>query len=308
MEPPKKPAAAPFFLPTLAGVDAGRNPVFDFGTGEGEGGGAADPAAEAALAAKAAAAWGDGEEDEAGEGSGGEEEGRVQDGAADATGSDSEGDEAVGAGGRRRQRPPVGRVLRTHAQAEHSHLVRLLHACARSGDWTSLVAHLRALPPVALDAELRSMQVRTGGAGVCSLLASRRRTLSVLLLPGSRANAATPHPALLSCPALSPSHLCSPPPSITTQVLPGAPESELEDLSLLLQFLEEETAASTSFEFTQALLRVVLQVHGGTVGEVPELRARAARAQARLAASWRRLDALLQSTRCIVGYLGNLQA
>lgn len=237
IEPPKKPAAAPFFLPTLTGADAGRNPVFDFGAGEGEGGGAADPAAEAALAAKAAAAWGDGEE----------EEERAQDGAVDGSGSDS--DEAAGAGASQRQRPPQGRVLHTRAQAEHSQLVRLLHSCARSGDWTSLVAHLRALPPVALDAELRSMQV-----------------------------------------------------------LPGAPDSELEDLSLLLQFLEEETAANRNFEFTQALLRVVLQVHGGTIGDTPELRARAARAQQRLGAAWRRLDALLQSTRCIVGYLGNLQA
>ncbi len=157
IEPPKKPAAAPFFLPTLAGVDAGRNPVFDFGAADGQQGGeggAADPAAEAALAARAAAAWGDGE-DEAEEGGseGGSdaegEEGRAQDGAADAAGS-----------GAQRRRPPAGRVLKTGAAAEHSQLVRLLHACARAGDWASLVAHLRALPPVQVDAEIRAMQVR----------------------------------------------------------------------------------------------------------------------------------------------------
>ena len=158
IEPPKKPAAAPFFLPTLAGVDAGRNPVFDFGAAAGgqEGGDdgtTADPAAEAALAARAAAAWGD-EEDEAAEegGSDAEEEGeRGQGGAADAAASGSQ-----------RRRPAVGRVLKTGAAAEHSHLVRLLHACARAGDWASLVAHLRGLPPVQVDAEIRAMQVGAG--------------------------------------------------------------------------------------------------------------------------------------------------
>ena len=87
-------------------------------------------------------------------------------------------------------------------------------------------------------------------------------------------------------------------------MLEGAPEQELEDLSLLLQFLEEETAANRNFEFMQALLRVALRVHGDTIAEHEELRARAQPAQQRLAATWRRLDALLQSTRCMVGFLG----
>lgn len=58
----------------------------------------------------------------------------------------------------------------------------------------------------------------------------------------------------------------------------------------------------------QALLRVALQVHGETIAEHAELRERAQRAQQRLSATWRRLDGLLQSTRCMVGFLGNLQA
>ncbi len=58
----------------------------------------------------------------------------------------------------------------------------------------------------------------------------------------------------------------------------------------------------------QALLRVTLQVHGETIAEHAELRERAQRAQQRLSATWRRLDGLLQSTRCMVGFLGNLQA
>lgn len=159
VEPPKKPAAAPFFLPTLAGVDGGRNPAFDFSAAPGDDDGGAGPSADdAELAAKAAAAWGEGDEGE-------EEEAVGQPGKAverDAAGSeDEEGADVDGPGGARR---PSGRVLHTHGRAEHSQLVRLLHACARSGDWTSLVAHLRALPPVAVDAEVRGMQVRRHGA------------------------------------------------------------------------------------------------------------------------------------------------
>lgn len=53
---------------------------------------------------------------------------------------------------------------------------------------------------------------------------------------------------------------------------------------------------------------MTLQVHGETITEHAELAERAQRMQRRLAATWRRLDGLLQSTRCIVGLLGNLQA
>jgi hypothetical protein len=53
---------------------------------------------------------------------------------------------------------------------------------------------------------------------------------------------------------------------------------------------------------------VALQVHADTIAEREELRAAAARTQQRLAATWRRLDGLLQGCRCMVGLLGNLQA
>lgn len=237
IEPPKKPEAAPFFLPTLVGAAAGRNPVFDFEAAAAEP--AADRAAEAALASKAAAAWGDDDND-------GQQ--RPQNGAADAAGS-SDIDAAAPAGQQQQQRQrPQGRIMHTRAQAEHSQLVRLLHSCSRAGDWTSLVAHLRGLPPVALDAEIRSMQV-----------------------------------------------------------LEGAAEEEVQDVALLLSFLEDEVAANRNFEFMQALLRVTLQVHGETLAASPELQEAAQRTQQRLAATWQRLDGLLQSCRCMVGLLGNLQ-
>jgi hypothetical protein len=163
--------------------------VFDFEAGAAEAAAAATgtAAADAVLAAKAAAAWGEEEEEDAEQGT----EGRPQNGAADAAASsDSEGEAPAAAAWARRQ--PGGRVLHTHAQA-NSPLVRLLRSCARAGDWASLVAHLRQLSPVAVDSEIRGMQV-----------------------------------------------------------LEGAPQQEVEDLGLLLQFLEEETASNRNFEFMQA--------------------------------------------------------
>jgi U3 small nucleolar RNA-associated protein 21 len=162
IEPPKKPAAAPFFLPTLAGANAGRNPVFDFAEAADGGQHAAEAAqpADSALAARAAAAWGDSEAEEAGE--------RPQNGAADAAGSGSSSDDE-GQGAAAAARRHVGRVLRTRAQPERSRLTALLHGCAAAGDWTSLVAYLRGLPPVALDAELRGMQVVKGAEDEAAL-------------------------------------------------------------------------------------------------------------------------------------------
>mgnify|MGYP001810922628 CR=1 FL=1 len=207
MEPPTKPAAAPFFLPTLAGVDSGRNPVFDYERpplgGEADagadaaviGGGGGEAAADAALAAKAAAAWGDDADEELGDA---EEEERRQDGAADAA-------------------APAGRVLRTRMQAEHSPLVRLLRACGAAGNWTSLVAHLRGLSPVALDSEIRSMQV--GGSHVEAsrgCVRARGGRLSLLTPQGAAACARCPAaaaaaPYVSELPTLLPEQLPSPP-------------------------------------------------------------------------------------------------
>lgn len=53
---------------------------------------------------------------------------------------------------------------------------------------------------------------------------------------------------------------------------------------------------------------MTLDVHGDVIAAHPELAERAQRTQQRLAATWRRLDGLLQSVRCMVGFLGNLQA
>jgi len=132
IEAPKKPKAAPFFLPTLAGANAGRNPVFDIG------------AADDATAAAAAAAWGGGEEDDQGlSASEGDSEGEA---------GDANGAVQVGGG---------SRVVRGGASnaAVKSQTLALLRKCSDAGDWTSLVAHLRQLSPSEVDRELRGMQL-----------------------------------------------------------------------------------------------------------------------------------------------------
>ena len=52
----------------------------------------------------------------------------------------------------------------------------------------------------------------------------------------------------------------SPPRSCShaSQVLEGGPEEDLEHLALLLQFLEDETAAHRNFEFVQVRAAIVL--------------------------------------------------
>lgn len=54
IEPPKKPEAAPFFLPTVSGANAGRDPVFDVNAKE----------KEEMIARNAAAAWGQESDDD----------------------------------------------------------------------------------------------------------------------------------------------------------------------------------------------------------------------------------------------------
>lgn len=92
------------------------------------------------------------------------------------------------------------------------------------------------------------------------------------------------------------------------QVLEGAADEEVQDIETVLGCLEAEIAASRNFEFCQALLQLTLHVHGDAILKYPSLRSAAGRVNARLKASWAQLDELLQSTRCMVSFLGNLQA
>ena len=59
---------------------------------------------------------------------------------------------------------------------------------------------------------------------------------------------------------------------------------------------------------TQALLRAALRVHGESVSMHAPLRERAARIEAKLRATWTRLDDLMQGVRCMVGFFSNMQS
>jgi U3 small nucleolar RNA-associated protein 21 len=198
VEPPKKPEAAPFFLPTVLGANAGRDPLFDIFSGNND-------------------------EDEAGKGS----SSRV------VLGLD---DSSFGGGG---------------DDGSNTTLIHLLKSCSQAGDWTSTIAYIRSLSPVKLDAELRELDVL------------------------------------------------------------GDDETTEQQLELMLRFLDEETAANRNFELMQAVLRVVITVHGDVISASSDdsvLKKRAEGVKRRVKAAWKRLDYLLQDTRCMVGVLSNLQA
>lgn len=155
IQPPKKPEAAPFFLPTVPGLEG--NPVFDTATAAG-----GEAAAAAGAAAQAAgkkggkgkqklAGWGDSDDEEGGSGGG----------------SDGEG-EGEGAGApAARAAAPGSRVVRTKptaAAAPVGTFLRLLRACGDAGDFSSFMGHVRGLSPAALDRELRSMVLLEGAS------------------------------------------------------------------------------------------------------------------------------------------------
>ena len=92
------------------------------------------------------------------------------------------------------------------------------------------------------------------------------------------------------------------------QLLEESTPEEERNVELLFNFLEAEAASNSNFEFTQALLRATLSVHAEAVVTRPAVAAAAARVEARVAATWKRLRDTLQHVRCMLGLLGSLQA
>ena len=84
-------------------------------------------------------------------------------------------------------------------------------------------------------------------------------------------------------------------------------EDELAALDLLLRMVQSELEANSNFEFVQAFLKLFLQVHGDTVMQHQGLQLQAQQVQQALALSWSRVDQLLQSSRCMLGFFGNSQ-
>ncbi|EFJ49064.1 hypothetical protein VOLCADRAFT_59899 [Volvox carteri f. nagariensis] len=93
------------------------------------------------------------------------------------------------------------------------------------------------------------------------------------------------------------------------QVLEGSlsEAAEVADVAALLDVLIASLECRRDFELCQALLSVVLAVHGDVISSRPVLTARAVKLRNLVADSWKRLDSLFQHVRCMVGFFGNLQ-
>ena len=89
---------------------------------------------------------------------------------------------------------------------------------------------------------------------------------------------------------------------------PETSEEELADIGTLLDLILHEMEANRNFEFVQALLRVLLQVHGSTFMQDPHLHAKCEQLLHTLRGTWKQLDGLMQKVRCMVGFVGNLSA
>jgi U3 small nucleolar RNA-associated protein 21 len=120
IEPPKKPEAAPFFLPTVSSANAGRDPVF-----------AVDESDER-LAREAEAAWGGNASDESGD--------------------DADDEKTLGETTRIHKAGAEDAV-----NQRESGLIPLLTSYKKDKKWTPVVQYLKSLSPSNLDIQLRSL-------------------------------------------------------------------------------------------------------------------------------------------------------
>ncbi|KAJ9507489.1 hypothetical protein QJQ45_006484 [Haematococcus lacustris] len=251
IEPPKKPEAAPFFLPTVAGLSA--QPVFNItGTGPQPPASAHDPATSPAADAKPTS------QSKVLRGKRGHS--GLPLGASAAAGVDGAGTGGSGAAGL----TPFLRLLREGQEA---------------GDYASFLALLRELSPVAVDREVRAMQV----------LAVAPESSTPLVKANSSQTRQQQQQEL----------------DEQDDPLTAA---AVADVAALLDCCLAALQQGTSFEYCQALLQLVLQVHGEAISERPSLQRVAQQLLSQLKPVWRRLDNLMQNCRCMVSYFGNLQA
>lgn len=130
IEPPKKPEAAPFFLPTVSGANAGRDPVFDIQSQE----------EEERIARDAAAAWG-GESDDPEEGEAPElPESRIH-----------------------HSKDMV------KASLPEQDLISLLESYRLNKTWKPILQFLKSISPSKLDIQLRSLDLANVGGALASI-------------------------------------------------------------------------------------------------------------------------------------------
>ena len=76
---------------------------------------------------------------------------------------------------------------------------------------------------------------------------------------------------------------------------------------LMLHFLETEMSSNRNFEFLNAVLRVVLEVHADMIAAHPQpLQEQAARLRKVVQGAWARLGGLLGEISCMLSYFSNL--
>uniref|UniRef100_A0A7N1A9E4 WDR36/Utp21 C-terminal domain-containing protein n=1 Tax=Kalanchoe fedtschenkoi TaxID=63787 RepID=A0A7N1A9E4_KALFE len=87
------------------------------------------------------------------------------------------------------------------------------------------------------------------------------------------------------------------------------PESrpEMSLIELLLDYFIQELSSKNNFEFTQAVVRLFLKIHGETIRRQPVLQVKARKLLDVQTAVWQRIDKLFQSSRCMLTFLSNSQ-
>ena len=266
LEPPKKPEAAPFFLPTLPTLDG--RPTFEIGTADGDDENGGEEGAE-----------------EKRDGSGDSKRSRVERGFAGNASSAAGGLVAALRAGRKKAAAAAAAAAASSSSS--------LDLRASLDAWSLASKWLRTARPHEVDRELRSMLIlepddddddddededdedeehdAAGGEEENGKHRKRRR-------------------------ALDEEHAS----------VAAAADAAATDLESLLLFLRARCASGADFELTQAFLAAALALHGASIAARPRLRRAAAALERSVRAAWERLDDSLHAVRCSAAYVGGL--
>jgi Utp21 specific WD40 associated putative domain len=283
IEPPKKPEAAPFFLPAAPGASAPAeqlsNPF------------AATSAPPASL--------------------------RMQ-GPAEGSAAGDELAELVDSAGDKQIESQQRQVMRRQGTLstrlwQEDPLMCALAVGAHGGSYAGAVQWLRAASAVQVERSVLSIsaeepfdEVRRHAGLVCASLSCAQgirkpcclgswlaQPSSTLLRWSQHQRASKYADSYLSGPPL-PSRL-------------SIAQEDSEAVALLLRYVLAQLRARTNFDHAQGLLALVLRVHGGRVAAVEALSALALELHGALACGWAAIDEDLQAVRCMAALFGHMQ-
>eukprot|EP00163_Fabomonas_tropica_P018552 TRINITY_DN32910_c0_g1_i1.p1 TRINITY_DN32910_c0_g1~~TRINITY_DN32910_c0_g1_i1.p1 ORF type:complete len:904 (-),score=197.62 TRINITY_DN32910_c0_g1_i1:61-2772(-) len=86
-----------------------------------------------------------------------------------------------------------------------------------------------------------------------------------------------------------------------------SPANDFADLKLFLAMIQQQVEKNINFEVSQAYLHRFLQVHADIIAADPDLLSRAQDVHAAQEDSWGRLETLIQSNMCVLGYVSSIQ-